>query len=90
MNVPKDIPEYDENIVCENPVCKHIEAAAITGLYGIVGGGGLGIYSVCEYCGFVLSKSVCDTQEYELIELGNKRGTENADEDSESNTKLDK
>jgi hypothetical protein len=63
----KDVPEYDETIVCENPECKHLEAPAITGLYGIAGGGGLGVYSVCEHCGTVLSKSlepvdVCDTQ----------------------------
>jgi hypothetical protein len=64
----KDVPEYDETIVCENPECKHLEAPAITGLYGIAGGGGTGVYSVCEHCGTVLSKSidpdaVCDTQE---------------------------
>jgi hypothetical protein len=63
----KDVPEYDETIVCENPECKHLEAPPITGLYGIAGGGGIGVYSVCEHCGTVLSKSidqdaVCDTQ----------------------------
>jgi hypothetical protein len=64
----KDVPEYDEAIVCENPECKHIGAAAITGLYGIAGGGGVGVYSVCEHCGTVLSKSLdpevsCDSNE---------------------------
>ena len=64
----KDVPEYDETLVCENPECKHIEAQAITGLYGIAGGGGAGVYSVCEHCGAVLSKTVdpelvCDTRE---------------------------
>jgi hypothetical protein len=67
----KDVPEYDETLVCENPECKHIEAPAITGLYGIAGGGGAGVYSVCEHCGAVLSKTVdpdpvCDTQTVEI------------------------
>jgi hypothetical protein len=63
----KDIPEYDETVVCQNPECKHLEAPAITGLYGMAGGGGLGVYSVCENCGTVLTKSlapeVCETHE---------------------------
>lgn len=63
----KDIPEYDEAVVCENPECKHLEAAPLTGLYGIAGGGGLGVYSVCEHCGTVLTKSIdsemCETHE---------------------------
>ena len=66
----KDVPEYDETIVCENPECKHLGAPAITGLYGIAGGGGLGVYSVCEHCGTVLSKSLdpelCDSHEVEI------------------------
>jgi hypothetical protein len=68
----KDVPEYDETVVCENPECKYVEAPAITGLYGIAGGGGPGVYSVCEHCGTVLTKSVdpelnvCDTHEVEL------------------------
>jgi hypothetical protein len=67
VNMTRNIPEYDEAIVCENPECKHLEAPAITGLYGIAGGGGLGVYSVCEHCGTILTKSVddqvCDTHE---------------------------
>ena len=63
----KDVPEYDETVVCTNPECAHIEAPAITGLYGIAGGGGIGVYSVCEHCGTVLTKSVdpelCETHE---------------------------
>jgi len=63
----KDIPEYDEELKCENPECKHLEASVIVGLYGIAGGGGSGVYSVCEHCGTVLSKSIdpemCDTHE---------------------------
>jgi hypothetical protein len=70
----KDVPEYDEAIVCENPECKHVEAPAITGLYGIAGGGGAGVYSVCEHCGTVLSKSIdvdaCETHEEEEEEDG--------------------
>ena len=66
----KDVPEYDETIVCENPECKHLGAPAITGLYGIAGGGGVGVYSVCEHCGTVLSKSIdpelCDSHEVEI------------------------
>jgi hypothetical protein len=77
----KDVPEYDETIVCENPECKHFEAPAITGLYGIAGGGGLGVYSVCEHCGTVLSKSVdpevvCDTQELKDAETDSEPGTD--------------
>jgi hypothetical protein len=82
----KDVPEYDENIVCENPECKHLEAPAITGLYGIAGGGGAGVYSVCEHCGTVLSKTidpdaVCHTQTVEL---------KDAETDSEPKPDLDK
>ena len=66
----KDVPEYDEAIVCENPECKHIGAPAITGLYGMAGGGGVGVYTVCEHCGTVLSKSIdpelCDSHEVEI------------------------
>jgi len=70
----KDVPEYDELVVCTNPECAHLEAPAITGLYGIAGGGGLGVYSVCEHCGTVLTKSidpetVCDTQAVELKDV---------------------
>jgi len=83
----KDIPEYDETVTCDNPECKHVEAPAITGLYGIAGGGGLGVYSVCEHCGTVLTKSldpeaneqdVCDTQVVELkdVEADTKPGTD--------------
>jgi hypothetical protein len=77
----KSIPEYDDEIVCENPECKHIEAAAITGLYGIVGGGGLGVYSICEHCGAVLSKS-CETH--------NPTEIKDVAEDTEPGTNLDK
>lgn len=63
----KDIPDYDETVVCENPECKHVEAPAIAGLYGIAGGGGPGIYTVCEHCGTVLTKTIdddmCETHE---------------------------
>jgi len=81
----KDIPEYDETVTCDNPECKHVEAPAITGLYGIAGGGGLGVYSVCEHCGTVLTKSldleandVCDTQAVELKDVADdtKPGTD--------------
>jgi hypothetical protein len=88
----KDVPEYDETITCENPECKHLEAPAITGLYGVVGGGGIGVYSVCEHCGTVLSKSidpdaVRDTQE----DIGNKKEIEDhATEDREPKSDLDK
>jgi hypothetical protein len=54
----KDVPEYDETVTCDNPECKHIGAPPITGLYGVAGGGGLGVYSVCEHCGTVLTKSI--------------------------------
>lgn len=66
----KDVPEYDEAIVCENPECKHIQAPAITGLYGIAGGGGPGVYSVCEHCGTILSKTIdpeaCETHNEDI------------------------
>jgi hypothetical protein len=84
----KDVPEYDETIVCENPECKHLGAPAITGLYGIAGGGGLGVYSVCEHCGTVLSKSIdpesCDSHEENI---GNKNKFEEVmgDIDAEDN-----
>lgn len=85
----KDVPEYDETVVCENPACKHIEAPAITGLYGIVGGGGLGVYSVCENCGLVLTKtldeSVCET--HNPVEI---KEEPDATEDTEPRANLDK
>jgi hypothetical protein len=63
----KDVPEYDETVTCQNPECAHLDAPAITGLYGIAGGGGAGVYSVCEHCGTILTKSVdpelCETHE---------------------------
>ena len=82
----KDVPEYDETVVCENPECRHVEAPAITGLYGLTGGGGIGVYSVCEHCGQVLTKSLdpemCET--HETVEL------KDAKNDSEPGTDLDK
>ena len=79
----KDVPEYDEDLKCENPECKFIEAPVIVGLYGVAGGGGAGVYSVCEHCGTVLSKSVdaeavCDTQTVEIkdVEGNTKPGTD--------------
>ena len=63
-----DIPEYDEELRCDNPVCVYVKADPITGLYGIAGGGGPGVYTVCSCCGTVLSKSIepeesCDSHE---------------------------
>ena len=60
MHRDREIPEYDEEITCTNPECVHSFAGVLTGLYGIVGGGGLGSYTLCENCGAVLSKT-CDT-----------------------------
>jgi len=82
----KDVPEYDEAITCENPECKHVEAPAITGLYGMAGGGGIGVYSVCEHCGTVLSKSI----DPEMCETHNPTEIKDATEDSEPNSDLDK
>lgn len=53
----KTLPEYDETVTCENPACVFVEATVMTGLYGIVGGGGIGPYTMCENCGVVLTKS---------------------------------
>jgi hypothetical protein len=84
----KDVPEYDETVVCENPECKHLEAPAITGLYGIAGGGGLGVYSVCENCGTVLTKSLDpETCETHNEDIGSKH---DAEKDSEPKSDLDK
>jgi len=66
-----ELPEYDENLVCSNPECRHLQAEVVFGLYGMFGGGGLGRYTMCEHCGTVLSKS-CDThrdQENEPTEI---------------------
>jgi hypothetical protein len=60
----KELPEYNEDITCENPECKHIEAQVMVGMYGLFGGGGMGAYTMCENCGTVLSKS-CDTHKDE-------------------------
>ena len=60
MNDYQEIPEYDEDIKCTNPLCVHSAAEVIAGLYGLFGGGGPGSYTMCENCGAVLSKT-CDT-----------------------------
>lgn len=86
----KDVPEYDENITCENPECKHIEANTITGLYGMAGGGGVGVYSVCEHCGAVLSKTVDDNAVCDTQDIGSKAGEENVEGNTEPRTDLDK
>jgi len=63
-----DLPEYDEELQCTNPVCQHEEKTApITGLHGMAGGG-MGPYTVCANCGMILSKSqdaeiLCDSHE---------------------------
>ena len=81
------IPEYDEALVCDNPECKHLEAPAITGLYGMAGGGGIGVYSVCEHCGTVLSKSFDE----ELCETHNKPvEIKDAAKDNDHGTDLNK
>ena len=51
-----DLPEYDDSIRCTNPECVHKEAGIISG-YGMIGGGGLGGYTMCDNCGQVLSKT---------------------------------
>ena len=62
-----DLPEYDEELQCTNPVCQFEERTApITGLHGMAGGG-MGPYTVCANCGMILSKSqdpdLCDSHE---------------------------
>lgn len=64
-NRQKEVPEYDENITCTNPECIAIEAEVLGGLYGIVGGGGVGAYTMCEHCGTLLSKSLDPSVEHE-------------------------
>ena len=53
----RDYPEYDETVTCHFTQCREIEAGVLTGLYGMVGGGGMGAYTMCENCGLVLTKS---------------------------------
>jgi hypothetical protein len=96
----KGIPAYDETIVCQNPECKHLEAPPITGLFGVIGGGGPGIYSMCEHCGMVLSKTpatACETHNLGHTDLmvspeAIDEATENVDvvEDTQPGTDLDK
>lgn len=49
----KHLPEYREDLPCAT-----CGGATVTG-FGLAGGG-MGIYSYCESCGVVVSKSITD------------------------------
>jgi hypothetical protein len=48
-----DIPQYDPRLLCPN--CG--DKTKIQEGYGIIGGGGLGPYTLCGTCGGLISKS---------------------------------
>lgn len=77
----KELPEYDEDVTCENPECQHVQAEVIGGLHGVFGGGGPGTYTMCENCGAVLTKS-CDTHKDDEDELTEIKTTDVQDSDT--------
>jgi hypothetical protein len=70
------LPEYDETVECDNPVCIHAGAKPLTGLYGMLGGG-MGPYTACDNCGAVLTKSQ-DAELFDSHEVEIKDGRENS------------
>jgi len=48
----RDVPEYDEKLKC----IEHPHGVVLTG-YGLIGGG-IGPYTFCQSCGYVISKSL--------------------------------
>lgn len=77
------LPEYDETVECENPVCVHEgKNKPLTGLYGLAGGG-IGPYTVCENCGIILTKSqdaeLCDSHERKPVEIKDEPSDNQAD-----------
>lgn len=61
----QELPEYDETLKC--PTCPPGMGNVFLGMYGLFGGGGPGRYTLCSYCGQVISKS-CDTHKEQVNE----------------------
>lgn len=82
--IAADTPEFDEALNC--PECG--DKANVLSGHGIIGGG-IGPYTMCEHCGFLISKSqdedLCDSHEaVELKDVEDNKtdGTTGVDEQS--------
>jgi hypothetical protein len=84
-----DLPEYDETVECTNPLCVHAEKnKPITGLHGLAGGGGIGPYTVCEFCGTILTKTydseiLCESHDEDRKPVEIKDATEDSADNQE-------